>query len=159
MEFFSSVGKREETTQQEIAEPVPGIDDLYNGLDYLVELVKQIRPSRANNYKEAEVKFRALFYELKNNKKALVSLQKALMSQLLHSSFVPALIESGMPAWRGFLQELVKKIKHKILPPLLEPENFLYVISHVFYKHDDHLWVERIDRRLWIDFFKLLEFD
>ena len=59
MQFFSSAGKRDETTQHEITEPEPGIGNLYNGLDYLVELVKQVRPSRAKNYKEAEVKFRA----------------------------------------------------------------------------------------------------
>jgi site-specific recombinase len=61
-----------------------------------------------------------------------------------------------MPDSRGFLQELIKKIKHRILPPLLEPEDFLHVINFVFYKKDDYIWVEQVDRQLWIEFFELL---
>jgi site-specific recombinase len=57
---------------------------------------------------------------------------------------------------RGFLQEFITKLKHKLLPPLLESNDFLYVINHVFYKHHDHIWVEKIDNELWINFFKLL---
>jgi site-specific recombinase len=159
MEFFSTAGKHEVMPKQEAEAPVIKIDSIYNGLEYLVELVKQIRPARASNFKEAELKFRALFYQLQNDRKSLLSLQKALLSQLLNSSFVPALVESGLPAWRGFLHELGKKIKHKLLPPLLEPKNFLYVINHVFYKDDDHVWVQRIDRQLWVEFFRLLGFE
>ncbi|GEO08203.1 site-specific recombinase [Segetibacter aerophilus] len=156
MEYSSGAGKHEAVSKQGAEAPVIKIDAIYNGLEYLVELVKQIRPARASNYKEAELKFRALFYQLQTDRNSLLSLQKALLSQLLNSSFVPALVESGLPAWRGFMHELGKKIKYKILPPLLEPKNFLYVINHVFYKHDDHIWVQRIDKQLWIEFFKLL---
>lgn len=156
MVLFNRAAKHEEISKREAETPVIKIDSIYHGLDYLVELVKQIRPSRATNYKEAELKFKALFYHLQNDKKALFSLRKALLSQFFSSNFVPALTESGMPASRGFLQELVKKVKHRILPPLLDPENLLYVINHVFYKKHDYIWVEKIDRQLWINFFELL---
>lgn len=152
MELFNRATKHQEISKREAEAPVIKIDSIYRGLDYLVELVKQIRPARATNYKEAELKFKALFYQLQHDKKALFSLRKALLSQFLNSNFVPALTESGMPASRGFLQELIKKVKHQILPPLLEPENLLYIINQVFYKKDDNIWVEKIDRQLWINF-------
>jgi site-specific recombinase len=136
--------------------PVIIIDSIHHGLDYLVELVKQIRPIPYNNHQQADLKFKALFFTLQNNKTALFSLRKALLSQFLNSNFVPALTESGMVGSRGFLQEFVTKLKHKLLPPLLQPNNFLYIINHVFYKHRDHIWVQQIDHELWINFFTLL---
>jgi site-specific recombinase len=156
MGLFSRRAKKEDEEQPETAAPVITIDSIHHGLDYLVELVKQIRPARYNNFKQADLKFKALFYKLQNDSTALFSLRKALVSQFQRSSFVPALTESGLVGSRGFLQELITKIKHKLLPPLLEPNDFLYVINHVFYKHKDHIWVEKIDRELWINFFKLL---
>ncbi len=156
MGLFNRNENREANQKQETEVPVIKIDSIYHGLDYLVELVKQIRPARAANYKEAELKFKALFYQLLNDKKALFSLRKALLSQFLNSNFVPALTQSGMLGSRGVLQELTTKVKHRILPPLLEPDNFLYVINHVFYRKNDHVWVEKIDRELWINFFEIL---
>jgi site-specific recombinase len=156
MGLFSRAAKNEVISKREAEVPVIEIDSIHHGLDYLVQLVKQIRPRRATDYKEAELKFKALFYQLQNDKTALFSLRKALLSQFLSSNFVPALTESGMPESRGFLQELIKKVKHRILPPLLDPDNLLYVINHVFYKKDDYIWVEKIDRQLWINFFELL---
>ena len=156
MGLFNRPAKPEEIAKSNGEAPVIKIDSIYHGLDYLVELVKQIRPRRATNYKEAELRFKALFYQLQNDKKTLFSLRKALLSQFLNSDFVPALTQSGMLGSRGFLQELSTKAKHRILPPLLQPNNFLYVINHVFYRKDDNVWVEKIDRELWINFFKVL---
>lgn len=136
--------------------PIITIDSIYNGLDYLVELVKQIRPTPYDDFKQADLKFKALFYKLQNDKRSLFSLRKALLSQFLNSNFISALTESGMVGSRGFLQEFITKLKHKVLPPLLHPNDFLYVINHVFYKHHDHIWVAKIDPELWINFFKLL---
>jgi site-specific recombinase len=156
MGLFNKDIKNTEIADQENEVPVIKIDSIYRGLDYLVELVKQIRPARTGNYKQAELKFKALFYQLQNDKKALFSLRKAMLSQFLNSNFVPALTESGMVSSRGFLQELITKLKHRILPQLLQPDDFLYVINHVFFRKNDNSWVEKIDRELWINFFRLL---
>ncbi|MCW3114718.1 MAG: hypothetical protein JWR18_3114 [Segetibacter sp.] len=154
MGLFSRSPKGPAANKQEA--PVITIDSIHHGLDYLVELVKQIRPTPYDDFKQADLKFKALFYKLQNDKTALFSLRKALLSQFLNSNFIPALTESGMVGSRGFLQEFITKLKHKLLPPLLESNDFLYVINHVFYKHHDHIWVEKIDNELWINFFKLL---
>jgi site-specific recombinase len=142
---------------EESAVPVVTIDSVYRGLDYLIELIKQIRPSRPHNIKEAELKFKAFFYQLNKDKKLLYSLRKALVSQFENSSFVPALTESGLVSSRGFLQESVIKLKHKLLPPLQQPDNFLYVINHVFYKPSDYIWVAGIDKELWVSLFSVLD--
>ncbi|MDB5250145.1 MAG: site-specific recombinase Gcr [Segetibacter sp.] len=156
MGMFHRTAKNDEAKKQEVETPVITIDSIHRGLDYLVELVKQIRPARYADGQEAELKFKALFYQLLHDKKVLFSLRKALLSQFLNSNFITALTESGLVSSRGFLQELMTKIKHRLLPPLLRPDDFLYVINHVFYKKNDHVWVEKIDKELWINFFKVL---
>jgi site-specific recombinase len=156
MGLFGRSAKNEEIEKKDAEAPVITIDSIHHGLDYLVELVKQIRPKVYNDHQEADLKFKALFYKLQHDPVLLYSLRKALLTQFLNSNFIPALTESGMVGSRGFLQEFMTKAKHKLLPPLLDPTDFRYVINHIFYRHRDHLWVEKIDRELWINFFKVL---
>jgi len=126
------------------------------GLDYLVELVKKIRPSRHKNFEEAELRFKGLLFQLQQDKSLLFALRKSLLSQFTNNNLSTALTESGIISSRGFVQELIGKIKHKFLPALQLPNDFLYVISHVFYKKSDYIWVAGIDRELWKGFFELL---
>ena len=100
------------------------------------------------------MKFKAMLYKLSSDKSSLFSLRKALLGQFMQTNIVNALTESGIVSSRGFVQELTGKIKHKILPALQKPDDFLYVINKVFYKKSDHLWVEAIDTGLWVQFFQ-----
>ncbi len=125
-------------------------------LDFLVELIKKIRPDNPGNIQDAETKFKALLYQVGQERTSLFSLRKALLSLFLKTNIVTALTESGIVSSRGFVQELLSKLKHKILPALQSPDNFLYVINKIFYKKSDHTWVEGIDPVLWKQFFEML---
>ena len=125
-------------------------------LEFLVELIKKVRPDDPRNIAEAELKFRALLYQVSQERAALFSLRKALLGQFLKADIVTALTESGIVSGRGFVQELMSKIKHKFLPALQSADNFLFVINKIFYKKSDHLWVEGIDPQLWKQFFEML---
>ncbi|HMO62931.1 MAG TPA: hypothetical protein PKC39_11410 [Ferruginibacter sp.] len=125
-------------------------------LEYLVELMGRIRPQRPNNIPEAELRFKALLYQFSQDRSSLFSLRKALLTIFLKTNIVVALTESGVLSSRGFVQELTGKLKHKILPELQLPDNFLYVINKVFYNRKDYIWVEGIDKDLWKQFFEIL---
>jgi site-specific recombinase len=125
-------------------------------LEFLVELIKKIRPADARNTAEAEMKFKAVLYQVGQERTSLFSLRKALLSLFMKTNIVTALTESGVVSSRGFVQELMGKIKHKLLPALQNPNDFLFVINKVFYKKTDHLWVEGIDPDLWKQFFEIL---
>jgi site-specific recombinase len=126
------------------------------GLDFLVELVKKIRPGHHKNLEDAELRFKAILFQLQQDKSLLFSLRKSLLSQFMNCSLNAALTESGIVSSRGFVQELISKLKHKVLPALQQPNDFLFVISRVFYKKSDRVWVEGIDPALWKRFFELL---
>ena len=123
-------------------------------LEFLTELIGKVRPANAKDTVQAELQFKALLYQISQDKTSLFSLRKALLSQFLKTNIVIALTENGIVSSRGLVQELLSKIKHKILPELQTPDNFLYVINKIFYKKTDHFWVEGIDKNLWIQFFE-----
>jgi site-specific recombinase len=125
-------------------------------LEFLVELIQKIRPDNPRNIAEAELKFKALLYQVVLERTPLFGLRKALLSQFLKTNIVNALTESGIVSSRGFVQELQSKIKHKFLPALQSPDDFLYVINKIFYKKTDHIWVEGVDPELWKQFFEML---
>jgi len=135
---------------------VLSIQNTNRGLDFLVELFQQIRPSDPAKYEEAELRFRSFLFQLQDDRSLLFSLRKALLSQFLNSDVTSALTESGLLSSRGFIQELMSKLKHKVLPPLLKQGDFLYVIEKIFYKNDDYKWMEKMNPDLWIRFFELI---
>jgi len=127
-----------------------------NSLFYLTSIIKAIRPSNENDTAQANLNFKALLYQLSQDKRALFSLRKALLSQFLRTNIVTALTENGVVSGRGFVQELTSKLKHKIIPALLSSNDFLYVINNVFYRKKDYVWVQNLDGDLWKQFFEIL---
>src|SRR5436190_751614 len=132
------------------------IDSSSRSLELLVELVKKIRPSSPKKKEEAELKFKALLFQLQQDRSMLFAIRRSLLTQFANSNIIPALIESGIIHSRGFVQELTGKIKHKILPALQKPNDFLFVINRVFYLKTDYKWVNTIDTELWKQFFEML---
>ncbi|TAH00877.1 MAG: hypothetical protein EAZ17_05895, partial [Sphingobacteriales bacterium] len=122
--------------------------DSSRGLEFLIELVKKIRPQRAWDKEQAELQFSALLYSLQQDRSLLFSLRRALLNQFMNTDIVPALTESGMVSSRGFVQELGRKAQHKFLPPLQERNDFRFVLNRVFSQRTDYKWVEAIDPNL-----------
>jgi site-specific recombinase len=130
--------------------------DSSKGLAFLIELVRKIRPERARDKERAELQFSALLYSLQQDRSLLFSLRRSLLTQFMNTDIVPALTESGMIHSRGFVQEMVGKLKHKILPELQARNDFRFVLNRVFFRRTDYKWVEAIDPSLWKNFFELL---
>lgn len=125
-------------------------------IEFITDIVEKIRPDNPHDFEQAELRFKALLYQLVQDKSYLFSLRKALLSQFLKANIVIALTENGILSNRGFIQELTGKLKHKLLPESQTPDNFLFVINKVFYRDKDYLWVEGIDKDLWGQFFEIL---
>ena len=138
---------------------VLSINNTNRGLDFLIELFQKVRPADANNNEEAELKFQAFLFQLQEDKSLLFSLRRAFLSQFANTNLFTALTESGLLSSRGFIQELGSKVKHKIIPALLNPADFLYVIERIFYKKNDYVWMEKITPQLWSSFFERIGFE
>lgn len=132
------------------------IDSGSRGLEFLIELVRRVRPEDPKNIEQAELRFQALLYSLGQDRSLLFSLRRALLSQFRNTQVVTALTESGITGSRGFVQELSAKLKHKILPSMQISSDFLFVIDRVFYRKSDYRWVEGINPELWKSFFEII---
>ena len=126
---FQQKKKTEDTLPSKGKAVVLSIKSSNRGLDFLVELFQQIRPSNTKNAADAELKLKALLFQLQEDRSLLFALRKSLLNQFIKSDITLALTESGLLSARGFIQELSSKFKHKLLPPLLKPTDFLYVIE------------------------------
>lgn len=146
-------GNTEPAKQQAIVLPLHSPN---RSLEFLAELINKIRPDEPEDIAQAELKFQALLFQVSQDRTSLFSLRKALLSQFLKTNIVQALTESGIVSSRGFVQELITKLKHKLLPELQAPDNFLYVINKIFSRRSDYIWVEGISDDLWKQFFEVL---
>lgn len=133
-------------------------DDRKKGLEFLVSFFAEIRPGSRKAKRNAEKNLQEATLWLKKEKVVLANMQHALYSQLVYSNLTNALTESGIPLARGFWQELSNRLKHKMLPPLQDEKDFLYVINNVFFSKSDFVWVESISRQAWVEFFESVGF-
>ena len=132
--------------------------DRKKGLDFLSSLFSEIRPSAGKQRNNPEKNLQWVTQQLLQHKIVLANTQHALVSQIYSTDLTAAITESGIPLARGFWQELSNRLKHKILPPLQNENDFLYVINSIFFKKSDYEWVETIPRKGWIDFFGAVGF-
>lgn len=124
------------------------------GLQFLVNFFGEIRPNQSKDKKSPEQNLQRLIQLLHQYPLLLENLQKAIFSQLINTDLSATLTESGIPLARGFWQELSDRLKHKILPPLQDESDFLFVIDRIFFRSNDIEWVEKIPREAWIYFFE-----
>jgi site-specific recombinase len=126
--------------------------DKKGGLDFLVSFFSVIRPSRGkrNPAKNLQV----LLSQMEDHPILLSNLHNALISQLIETDLSSALTESGIPLANGFWPEFFGRLRHKLIPALQNENDFLYVISRIFYRSDDFLWVESIPHEQWKRFFE-----
>ncbi len=131
------------------------------GLQFLVQFVNEIRPGTEKGKHSAEKNLTEAIGLLQQYPLLLKNLQHALFSQLNSTDLTSAITESGIPLARGFWQELSNRLKHKLLPPLQNENDFLFVINRIFFRKNDIDWVEQISQATWISFFEFtgLPFD
>lgn len=133
---------------------VLSIMDSRQGLDFLVSFFSAIRPSSTKGKRNAEDNLASVTAALNQHPVLLENLRHAILSQLIRTDLSSALTESGIPLARGFWQEFFGRLRHKLLPPLQNENDFLYVLNRVFFRTDDFKWVEAIPRDKWIQFFE-----
>jgi len=130
------------------------IGDSEQGLDFLVSFFSSIRPSSSPDRVPVKENIHRIISALHQSPVLLGNLQHAILSQLIRADLSFALTESGIPIARGFWQEFFGRLRHKLLPPLRNENDFLYVLNRVFFHNDDYKWVEDIPRESWVLFFE-----
>jgi len=135
--------------------PAVSIKDREGALNYLVAFVNLIRP-RSDNHSITDKKFAEALRMLQQHPGVLNNLRIAIVAQLINSNLLPLLTESGISVSRGAGRELYARLKHKFIPALQDPHDFLYLLNRIFYRKDDYEWVEHIGHARWMQFFEII---
>ncbi|MCF3109181.1 site-specific recombinase [Niabella sp. CC-SYL272] len=126
-------------------------------LHFLIAFFGDLRPPKKEQHL-ADARMNEMILFLEAHPTLVSRLQQSILVQLINTRLEGAFTESGIPLSSGFWDELIGKLKHKLLPKEQNKDDFVYVLDRVFHKKNDHIWVEAIRRATWISFFELLQF-
>jgi site-specific recombinase len=154
MTLFKKKKKRRFIDQVTQRSSIVPVQDKKQGLDFLVSFFSDIRPSSEKGYGNASKNLELAISAMVEHPVLMLNLKHALLSQLVNTDLSQAFTESGIPLARGFWQEFFGRLRHKLLPPLQQENDFLFVVNRVFFRPNDYQWVEGIRDETWVRFFE-----
>lgn len=128
---------------------------LVNNYSYLEDFVAQIRPFSSKEGQEFNYLLKKHIENSTTNDDFKKELTDFIYLTLDNAFFVNEFCEYGINSNRGFFPEIVRRLKHKVLPGNLPENELSHFINFVFNKSDDYKWIEKIDDENWkkiIDF-------
>ncbi|MDR1888903.1 MAG: site-specific recombinase [Zoogloeaceae bacterium] len=126
----------------------------------LCELVRRIRPKNPENIAYASERIAALSVTLETYP-ALRGRVREAFSQLFATRRAGSLyMNLGILPSTGFFSETWRRISHRLLPEVQNPEEFLGDMLQSLFDHEtDEIWVRGVDNELWIGLLRALHFD
>lgn len=140
--------RREKGTQ-----PLVDILVLKNGglspVEKLRAIASYIRPKNAYDIKDAESRLLDLIVLLESNSVAHLAFKRLVFCVFLTSNITDAMANSGMAESDSVVYEFMRRVGHKIIPPLKDKKSVGWQISNIFNKSNDFVWVKGVDTSLW----------
>lgn len=132
----------------------------YNGDDLriLADLVQYVRPRGKQIYEEDNQEFEELILRLKSNDKHREGLKSYIHRVLKGKTLRRSITEPGIISRGSFLSELWKRLSYKVLPYQPEEDTVDFVLTNIFYRKIDGVWIKKLPQDQILDLFDLLEF-
>ena len=121
-----------------------------------VELVDSIRPPHASRHETASESLRSLTHILARRNEFRRPLRSAFLRLFMERKQVSLYVSSGLLPSTGFFSETARRVSDKLLPDVIDTAYMKDVLSVVFHRHDDEVWVNAIADETWIDFIHAL---
>lgn len=119
----------------------------------LTGFVRALRP--ADRQDPADQVRSLLLYLERDDVEDGLFLGRLLRQQLREVQYVHALTDAGIPSnYQGFWSELMRRISHRFLPDVEDPDSLTALLQTVFDREDDHVWISHIPPDDWV---RLLE--
>ncbi len=120
-------------------------------VDLWVALVDRLRPQQATQIDEASENLRTLTQCLVSNPILLANLQAAFRRVFAERKQVSLYVSSGLLPSTGFFSETSSRISHRLLPEVLDTAYLKDLLSVVFHRPDDEVWVNGVDDAVWLE--------
>ena len=115
----------------------------------LSELIRSLRPSRADASEQAIMNLRALAWLLEHHADYRQALRSALLGLLTQTRQIPLYTESGILANTGFFTTLSKRIGERLLPMPLREDSLQDRFGQLFDWKYDHVWLAHVPEQTW----------
>jgi site-specific recombinase len=125
---------------------------------HLIALVNIIRPKHPSNANHAIAQINNLIAFMYAYPDLQSSFQQYLSSLFVHYDPLMLYTNSGILSNKGFFSETFEKISFKILPPLTNEGELVFLLNQIFYKKTDYRWVDAVPSTLWIELFQSIGF-
>ena len=121
-----------------------------------VALVDTVRPSRASRPDDAVTALSELTQMLANAPDSRFALRAALLKLFVDHKQTSLYVTSGLLPSTGFFSETARRISHRLLPDVVAPAYLKDLLTVIFHRKDDEIWVEAIPDEVWLGFFRAL---
>ena len=118
-----------------------------------VALIDTVRPSCVHRPDEAVAALSELTQMLANAPDSQNALRAALLKLFVDHKQTSLYVSSGLLPSTGFFSETARRISHRLLPDVLDPAYLKDLLTVIFHRKDDEIWVEAVPDNVWIDFF------
>ncbi len=119
-----------------------------------VALVDTVRPSRAPD--DAIAALSELTRMLADAPDSRSALRAALLKLFTNHKQTSLYVTSGLLPSTGFFTETARRISHRLLPDVVSPAYLKDLLTVIFHRKDDEVWVEAVPDAVWLGFFRAL---
>ena len=119
-------------------------------------LVDLLRPPRPTQVDKATENLRTLCHLLARRPDLLSNLRAAIMRLFDEHKQVTMYVSSGLLPSTGFFSETSRRIGGRLLPDVIDTTYLKDLLSAVFHRVDDEVWVNAIVDEDWIELLRLL---
>lgn len=117
-----------------------------------------LRPDRGNDIEAATRHIADLLGLIERHQNYAAGLRAHLLALLSHKQLGELLMSAGILPTHSFANELSRRIRYKLLPPLPQSDSLRDWLDKTL-ASDDGNWISGIDRRLWGRLLSALQFD
>lgn len=118
----------------------------------LRELVVALRPDKASDTALATERLHALCFILTSQPDSASALRNYLLAVIEHRQLVHLCTDTGITLSTGFWGAAWQRLLYKFLPPLTNDAYVRDVFGTIFNHVDDHVWINAIDEKVWLEF-------
>ena len=127
--------------------------------DLFTRLIDKIRPRRADDVDAARRTLQALCFILGGHPEFRANLRNALLALQQNCRHAELYTSTGILPNTGFFSEIFRRIGHKCLPEVLDPELLRSFLRCVFHRPSDRRWVVGVGDDAWLELIRALRFD
>ncbi len=121
-----------------------------------VALVDKLRPPRPTQTDQATENLRTLNHLLARRPDLLNNLRGAMLRLFAEHKQVTMYVSSGLLPSTGFFSETSRRIGGRLLPDVVDTTYLKDLLSVVFHRVDDEVWVNAIADADWLELLRLL---